>query len=77
MKEKNQTFEQALARLEEVVRELESTQLPLNQALDLFAEGIALAKYCNNLLEQAEQKISVLMADGEIKDASIVLSGGN
>ncbi|MEG6522591.1 exodeoxyribonuclease VII small subunit [Desulfotomaculum sp. 1211_IL3151] len=77
MEENNQTFEQALTRLEEVVRELESTQLPLNQALDLFAEGIALSKYCNNLLEQAEQKISVLMADGEIRDASIALSGGN
>lgn len=71
------TFEQALGRLEEVVRELESNQLPLDRALELFAEGISLSKYCNNCLEQAEQKISILMADGELKEAASVSQGGN
>jgi len=45
------------------VRILEEGKLPLEQALDLFSEGIALAKYCSQQLERAEQKISLLMAD--------------
>ncbi|MCL5779968.1 MAG: exodeoxyribonuclease VII small subunit [Firmicutes bacterium] len=71
------TFEKALARLEEVVKELESNQLHLDRALELFAEGITLSKYCNGCLEQAEQKISMLMADGELKEASSLCQGGN
>ncbi|CCO08924.1 exodeoxyribonuclease VII small subunit [Desulforamulus hydrothermalis] len=70
------SFEEALGRLEEVVRELEANQLPLDRALELFAEGIALSKYCNGCLEKAEQKISLLMADGEIKEAPSVGQGG-
>ncbi|SHK06677.1 Exodeoxyribonuclease VII small subunit [Desulforamulus aeronauticus DSM 10349] len=72
-----QTFEEALARLEEVVRELEASQLSLDLALELFAEGITLSKYCNSCLEQAEQKIQMLMTDGELKDAPANLVGGN
>lgn len=60
---KKKTFEQALAGLEEAVRILEEGQLPLEQALDLFAEGITLAKHCHQQLENAEQRISILMAD--------------
>ncbi|GAB6156904.1 exodeoxyribonuclease VII small subunit [Desulfotomaculum varum] len=69
------SFEEALGRLEEVVRELEANQLPLDRALELFAEGIALSKYCNGCLEQAEQKISLLMADGELKEAPVGQGG--
>lgn len=76
MSEKEATFEQALTRLEEVIRELEASQLPLDQALDLFAEGISLSKYCNGCLEQAEQKISMLINDGELIEAPADLSGG-
>ncbi|WP_003543170.1 exodeoxyribonuclease VII small subunit [Desulfotomaculum nigrificans] len=76
MEEKEKTFEQALARLEEVIRELESSQLPLDQALELFAEGIALSKYCNSCLEQAEQKISLLMNDGGVIEAPSTWAGG-
>lgn len=71
------TFEQALAKLEEVVRELESNQLSLDRALELFAAGINLSKFCNNCLEQAEQKISLLMANGEITEAPSTMTGGN
>lgn len=71
-----QTFEQAIARLEEVVRELESGQLELDRALELFAEGINLSKYCNLCLEKAEHKISILMADGELAEAPSALTGG-
>lgn len=77
MEAEKQSFEEALIRLEEVVRELEGNQLPLDLALELFAEGINLSKYCNSCLEQAEQKIQLLMADGELKDAPANLMGGN
>ncbi|MEW6275610.1 MAG: exodeoxyribonuclease VII small subunit [Bacillota bacterium] len=60
---KTYTFEEALARLEAVVKELENGKLPLDKALELFGEGISLAQFCHQQLEQAEQKISLLMAD--------------
>ncbi|RYD04423.1 hypothetical protein N752_13700 [Desulforamulus aquiferis] len=50
--------------------------MPLDQALELFAEGINLSKYCNQCLEKAEHKISLLMADGELTEAPPTLSGG-
>lgn len=57
------TFEENLQKLEDVVRRLEEGQLPLEEALELFAEGLALAKMCHRKLEEAEQKISILTAD--------------
>ncbi|WP_066637560.1 exodeoxyribonuclease VII small subunit [Desulfolucanica intricata] len=59
------SFEEALSRLEEVVRKLENGQIPLEQALDLFAEGIRLSKYCAGQLNQAEKKIARLISDAE------------
>lgn len=60
---KTQTFEEALARLEAVVKELENGKIPLDKALELFGEGISLAQFCHRQLEQAEQKISLLITD--------------
>lgn len=57
------TFEETLARLEAVVKELENGKLPLDKALELFSEGISLSQFCHQQLEQAEQKISLLMTD--------------
>lgn len=58
------SFEEALRRLEEVVRQLESGDLPLEHALDLFAEGVDLARYCRGVLDQAEQRLEVLAGIG-------------
>lgn len=57
------TFEEALTRLEEVVKLLEDGQLPLEKALTLFGEGVELANICNSLLSQAEQRINMLVSD--------------
>lgn len=65
MMEKAQTFEEALARLEAVVKELENGKIPLDKALELFGEGVSLAQFCHRQLEEAEQKISVLMTDAK------------
>ncbi|MBO8128471.1 MAG: exodeoxyribonuclease VII small subunit [Peptococcaceae bacterium] len=54
------SFEEALARLGQVVDALEKGEVPLEEALDLFAEGVRLSKHCHNLLEKAEQRIQVL-----------------
>ena len=61
-------FEAALARLEEIVKELESGELPLEQSLKLFEEGIKLSRICNKRLEEAERKVEILLKD---KDGTI------
>nr|WP_114281489.1 exodeoxyribonuclease VII small subunit [Desulfofundulus thermosubterraneus] len=60
---KKLTFEEALARLEAVVRELEEGQLPLEKSLALFGEGITLTRFCHQELEKAEERISILTAN--------------
>ena len=70
-KEKTSTdtsFEQAIARLEAIVRELEDGRLPLGEALDLFTEGMELTCLCDQRLGEAEQRLAVLTVreDGEI-----------
>ncbi len=51
------TFESALARLEAVVREIESGKAPLDKTLALFEEGKALVAYCEKALTDAEQRV--------------------
>lgn len=51
------SFEQSLGRLEEIVRHLEQGDLPLQDSLALFEEGAGHLKNCNQLLEEAEQKV--------------------
>jgi len=62
-------FEAALARLEELVQELEKGDLPLEQSLKFFEEGIKLSRICNRRLEEAERKVEILLKDksGNIK----------
>ncbi|MBR2915106.1 MAG: exodeoxyribonuclease VII small subunit [Clostridia bacterium] len=54
------TFEQALARLEEIVKGLENGSLPLDKSIELFEEGNALVKLCTEKLDTAEQKVRIL-----------------
>lgn len=53
-------FEAALAALEERVRQLEASDVPLDQALSLFEEGVALARTCHEHLEAAERRVAEL-----------------
>jgi exodeoxyribonuclease VII small subunit len=55
------TFEEALARLEATVGRMEAGDLPLEKAMEAFEEGMKLAKFCNEMLGQTENKIEVLM----------------
>jgi exodeoxyribonuclease VII small subunit len=65
---KKPDFEKSLARLEEVVRRLESPQLSLDEAMKLFEEGVELSRECQKQLEEAEGKVEILLrkADGKI-----------
>jgi exodeoxyribonuclease VII small subunit len=61
-------FEKALARLEEVVKRLESPELSLDEAMKLFEEGVKLSRECQKQLEEAEGRVEILLkkADGKI-----------
>src|SRR5258706_4453031 len=65
---KKPDFEKSLARLEEVVRRLESPQLALDEAMKLFEEGVELSRECQKQLEEAEGRVEILLkkADGKL-----------
>ncbi len=65
MAAKKMSFEEALARLEEIVRLLEGGEAPLDKSLELFEEGVKLVKLCGSRLDDAEKKISILVKNGE------------
>ncbi len=54
------TFEQALAKLERIVSEIEAGKVPLEKSIEKYAEGIGLIKQCRTILESAEKKIKLL-----------------
>jgi exodeoxyribonuclease VII small subunit len=54
-------FEAALKRLEEIVKKLESGDLSLDSALELFEEGIKLSRFCHTTLGQAERRVEILL----------------
>jgi exodeoxyribonuclease VII small subunit len=55
-------FEKKLARLEEIVGKMEAGDLPLDDSLKFFEEGVKLSRECNLQLSQAEQKVKVLLS---------------
>ncbi len=56
-------FEGAMSELEEIVRSLESGDLPLEEALRAFEKGMGLVRFCSGKLEEAEKKVTMLMQD--------------
>lgn len=58
-------FENALSRLEAIVGQLEKGELPLEQALQLFEEGMNISRFCNDKLSEAERKVEILMKNKE------------
>jgi len=61
------SFEQALERLEEIVTNIEDGQVPLEESIEKYAEGIKLIDQCRSILDKAEKKIE-LLAKGENQD---------
>ncbi|MDD5260618.1 MAG: exodeoxyribonuclease VII small subunit [Methylacidiphilales bacterium] len=57
------TFESALGRLEEIVAQMESAELPLDKIIDKYEEGMKLLGFCEEKLEASEKKIELLTRD--------------
>ena len=58
-------FEKAFKELETIVQRLESEELPLDESLQLFEEGIKLSRFCHKQLEAVEKKIELILADAK------------
>ena len=61
MNEKNQSFEQNMARLEQIVRAMERGDVPLEESLKLFQEGTDLVRRCSQLLDQAQLQVKKIV----------------
>ncbi len=62
------TFEESLQRLEGIVKEMEKGDLPLEQSLKLFEEGVSLSASCRKELEAAEGRVEILLKeDGSLR----------
>ena len=59
---KNISFENAIEKLEDIVKTLESGTLPLDEVLKIFEEGVGLIRTCHQKLNDAEQKIEILLS---------------
>jgi exodeoxyribonuclease VII small subunit len=63
--EQGRTFEASLEALEQIVRQLEDGDLPLEKSLELFEHGIRLSRECQERLSQAERRIEILLRDNQ------------
>ena len=69
---KEKTFEESLVKLEEIVKKLESGQVPLDDAITSFTEAMELSKVCNEKLKNAEDNINKILKDnGKLEDFKI------
>lgn len=69
MSENESTFEENLAKLEELVKKLESGDLDLDESLEIYESAIELREKCRKFLEESDRKVQALMAkaNGEVK----------
>lgn len=58
-------FEKSFQSLEKIVQRLEAEELPLDESLQLFEEGIRLSRFCHQRLEEVEKKIELILADAK------------
>jgi exodeoxyribonuclease VII small subunit len=65
MAKKTEAFETQLKRLEEIVRNLEGGQLPLEDSLKIFEEGVKLSRTCHDRLSAAERRVELLLQDSQ------------
>lgn len=61
MNQPNQTFEESMQRLEQIVRAMERGDVPLEESLKLFQEGTELVRSCNQLLDDAQLQVKKIM----------------
>ena len=71
----SKSFEQSLARLDEIVRHLEKGDLPLSESLALFEEGTGLLTSCSKMLDEAEQKVVKLRKGADRQPEELPFDG--
>ncbi len=67
-------FEDALEKLEQIVRRMEAGEMTLDESLKAFEEGIRLVRLCNARLDDAERRVEVLLREGD--QLAVKLFGG-
>ncbi|TWT26124.1 exodeoxyribonuclease VII small subunit [Planomicrobium sp. CPCC 101110] len=75
MAEKEIMFNEAMEQLEEIVRQLEQGDVPLEQALTLYQKGMELSKVCHDKLQNAEKQLVTMMNDGKEMPVDIEKDG--
>ena len=60
---KDKSFEEALGELEGIVNRLEQGDLPLEEALQFFEDGVKLSRYCHTKLDEAQKRVEILLKD--------------
>jgi exodeoxyribonuclease VII small subunit len=63
-------FESALSDLENIVAQMENSQLPLEQSLAAYKQGIELLRYCQQTLQDSEQQIRILTEQNSLQSFS-------
>ena len=71
----SKSFEQSLARQDEIVRHLEKGDLPLSESLALFEEGTGLLTSCSKMLDEAEQKVVKLRKGADRQPEELPFEG--
>ncbi|MCD8505885.1 MAG: exodeoxyribonuclease VII small subunit [Alkalibacterium thalassium] len=67
---KKKTFDEAMKDLEGIVQKLEQGDVPLEEALDQFQEGISLSRYCKRIIEDAEKTVTRMVNEDNSEDAA-------
>ena len=75
---KNISFETSLKRLEDIVNEMENSQLEIDKAMKLFEEGISLVNQCSSKLDETKKKIEILVEkNGKLEKEKFTKKEGN
>ncbi|MBR3697174.1 MAG: exodeoxyribonuclease VII small subunit [Clostridia bacterium] len=76
MAKSEENFEELITKLEDITNKLESDKLSLDEAVDLFEDGIKISKKCNKKLEDAEKRITILLkTEDGIKEENFTAEG--
>ena len=71
-----ENFEELISKLEDITNKLESDKLSLDESVELFEEGMKISKKCNEKLEDAEKRITILLkSDDDIKEENFIPEG--
>ena len=62
------TYEEAMARLDEIIDLLENNEASLDESLDLYKEGVSLAAFCDTKLKDVDQEVTKIFEENQLKD---------